>query len=488
MNKIKLIVTSLLLLDAWSACVAAEPAAKPNIVVILIDDMGYGDIGCFGSKMNRTPNLDRMVSEGMKMTSFYSAPLCSASRSQIMTGCYARRLSMPSVLFPDSGTGINPSEKTIADLLKPLGYATMIVGKWHLGDQPEFLPTQHGFDHYFGLPYSNDMGGETVKGNDTAKKGKGNGKNSRPPLPLIRDDKVIEAPANQDTLTSRYTDEAVKFITENKDHPFFLYLPHTAVHHPWHPGDAFKGKSKNGLYGDWIEEMDWSVGRVLATLKELKLDKNTLVIFTSDNGGIKGSRGGTGIPSNAPLQGYKGSTWEGGLRESSIAWWPGKIAPGSVSDAMLSEMDILPTVVKLAGGQVPTDRKIDGLDIWPVLSGQSKTSPHEALFYWQKGRIIAAVRSGPWKLSVVAQKEGEGKEEASAEGEAAQGELKLYNLDQDIGETTNVAAQNPDVVKRLQVLIAKMEADLGKNGSGIRPPGHVDHPKPLLMRTVSEYD
>jgi len=487
MNHKILIFASLCSLIAWGSAEASEPAAKPNIVVILIDDMGYGDIGPFGSKLNRTPNLDRMASEGMKLTSFYCAPLCTASRTQIMTGCYAKRVSMPTVLYPASSTGINPNEKTIADLLKPLGYATMIVGKWHLGDQPEFLPTRHGFDHYFGLPYSNDMGGETAKGNDTAKKSKGKGKNSRPPLPLMSDDKVIEAPALQDTLTSRYTEVAVKFITENKDRPFFLYLPHTAVHKPWHPGDAFKGKSRNGVYGDWIEEMDWSVGRVLATLKDLKLDQNTLVIFTSDNGGIKGLPGVKGAPSNAPLHGYKGSTWEGGLRESSMAWWPGKIVAGSTSDAMLSEMDVLPTVVHLAGGEVPTDRKIDGLDMWPVLSGQSRTSPHEALFYWHGARL-AAVRSGPWKLSVVAQKEGGSEEEASAEGEIAKGALHLYNLDKDIGETRDVAAQNPDVVKRLEGLIAKMEADLGKNGSGIRPAGHVANPKGLLMRTVAEYD
>jgi arylsulfatase A-like enzyme len=489
MYKIKLIVTSLLLLDAWCACVAAAPAAKPNIVVILIDDMGYGDIGPFGSKLNRTPNLDRMASEGMKMTSFYCAPLCTASRTQIMTGCYARRVSMPEVLFPCSSTGINPNEKTIADLLKPQGYATMIVGKWHLGDQSEFLPTRHGFDHYFGLPYSNDMGSEYTS---TKKK---KHKDDRPPLPLMLDDHVIEAPAIQDTLTSRYTDEAVKFITENKDRPFFLYLPHTAVHRPWHPGDAFKGKSSNGLYGDWIEEMDWSVGRVLATLKDLKLDHNTLVIFTGDNGSPKAKTGDVGKMSNAPLHGYKASTWEGGLRESSIAWWPGKITPGSVSDAMMSEMDVLPTVVKLAGGQVPTDHKIDGLDIWPVLSGQSKTSPHEALFYWLKNRI-EAVHSGPWKLSVEDQKVIEedstgGEEPKGGGGKEKKGEhsgLCLYNLDKDIGETKNVAAQNPDVVKHLEGLIAKMEADLGKNGSGIRPAGHTDHPKGLFMRTVAEYD
>jgi arylsulfatase A-like enzyme len=455
-----------------------KPASKPNIVVILIDDMGYGDIGCFGSKLNRTPNLDRMASEGMKMTSFYCAPICTASRTQIMTGCYSTRLGMPDVLFPCSAIGINPNEKTIADLLKPLGYATMIVGKWHLGDQPEFLPTRHGFDHYFGLPYSNDMGSE-LRTEDKL----------MPPTPLLRDNAVIEAPAIQDTLTARYTDEAVKFITENKDHPFFLYLAHTAVHRPWHPGADFKGKSGNGLYGDWIEEMDGSVGRVLDTLRNLKLDKNTLVIFTSDNGGVfvspkdgRGPEDTNGIVSNAPLRGWKATTFEGGMRESSIAWWPGKIAPGAVSDAVMSEMDVLPTVVHLAGGEVPTDRKIDGLDIWPVLSGQGQKSPHEALFYWSRDRIDA-VRSGPWKLSIHRRFF---KKDPTSKSEG----IELYNLDEDIGEARNVAAQHPDVVQRLQGLIDAMKKDIGKGkiGTELRKPGRVNNPKPLLLRSAAEYD
>jgi arylsulfatase A-like enzyme len=377
--------------------------------------------------------------------------------------------------MPCASTGINPEEKTIADLLKPLGYATMIVGKWHLGDQPEFLPTRHGFDHYFGLPYSNDMGNEYRSKNK-----------AYPPTPLMRDNTVFEAPADQDTLTSRYTDEAVNFITQNKDHLFFLYLAHTAVHRPWHPGADFKGKSRNGLYGDWIEEMDWSVGRVLDTLKHLKLDQNTLVIFTSDNGGVR--YGGTdGKVSNAPLRGHKGTTWEGGMRESSIAWWPGQIAPGTISDAVMSEIDVLPTVVHLAEGEVPTDRKIDGLDIWPVLSGQSQISPHKALFYWKADRA-EAVRSGPWKLSVYHSVTKSDRDEDPANTSKAG--IELYNLDKDIGETTNVAAQNPDVVKRLKPLIDDIQAEIRKKDphSGSRPPGHVANPKPLLLRTGTEYD
>jgi arylsulfatase A len=470
------------------SCLAAAPRAadtpKPNFVVILIDDMGYGDIGPFGSKLNRTPNLDRMAAEGMKLTSFYAAPVCTPSRAQMMTGCYAKRVSMPRVIFPACPTGLSTNEHTIAGLLNRQGYATMAIGKWHLGDQPEFLPTRHGFDHYLGLPYSNDMGRspkEPAKPAGGKKKGEAQ---SRPPLPLLRDAKVVEAPADQDTLTARYTTEAIKFITANKDRPFFLYLPHTAVHVPLHPGAAFKGKSANGTYGDWVEEVDWSVGRVLDTLRALKLAERTLVLFTSDNGPwlTQGTNGGVA----GPLHGGKGTTWEGGMREPTIAWWPGKIAARSACDAPMSEMDVLPTLVKLAGGEVPADRKIDGKDIWPLLSGQTKTFPHEALFYFNALRL-EAVRSGPWKLAVAPQ--GTGRRQGDAEPVKHTG-ARLYNLDADIGELNDVAAQNPEVVARLQKLVEEMNADLGATGEGpgVRPPGRVAQPQPLLIRAGTEYD
>ena len=472
----KNIITSIGLLSALltSAGHAAEPA-KPNFVVILVDDMGYGDIGSFGSKLNRTPNLDRMAEQGIKLTSFYAAPVCTPSRAQLLTGCYAKRVSLPQVVFPSCAIGLNPQEPTVSSLLKAQGYATMAIGKWHLGDQAEFLPTSHGFDHYFGLPYSNDMGGE----------GKSNNKgNVRPPLPLVRDDKVIEAPADQDSLTARYTDEAVKFITASKDQPFFLYFPHTAVHVPLHPGVKFKGKSNNGSYGDWVEEIDWSVGRVLDTLKQLKLDSKTLVIFTSDNGPwlSQGKHGGVA----GPLRGGKGSTWEGGMRVPTIAWWPGKIAPTTVCDAPLSEIDVLPTLVKLGGGTLPTDHKIDGLDIWPVLAGQSKESPHEALFYFNVNKL-EAVRSGAWKLAVAPQALRKAK--VDSENVKHTGP-RLYNLDTDIGEQSDVAAQHPEVVAKLQKFVTTMAADLGDTGPGpgVRPPGRVATPKPLLLRIASEYD
>ncbi len=278
-----------------------EKRNLPNFVVILIDDMGYGDIGPYGSKLNRTPVLDRMAAEGMKLTSFYAAPVCTPSRAQMMTGCYAKRVSLPNVLGPVSRIGIGSSERTVADLLRQQGYATMCIGKWHLGDQPEFLPTRHGFDHYLGLPYSNDMGGSGKPGD------------RRPPVPLVREQQVVEAPVQQDKLVERYTAEAVKFITANKDRPFFLYLPHTAVHVPIHPGKAFQGKSANGRYGDWVEEVDWSTGRVLDTLRSLKLDGRTLVLFTSDNGPWRSQGKDGGVA--GPLRGGKASTWEGGVRE-----------------------------------------------------------------------------------------------------------------------------------------------------------------------------
>jgi arylsulfatase A len=464
----------------------AADASKPNFVVILIDDMGYGDIGPFGSKLNRTPNLDRMASEGMRLTSFYAAPVCTPSRAQMMTGCYAKRVSMPQVIFPSCPTGLSAKEHTIASLLKQQGYATMAIGKWHLGDQPDFLPTRRGFDHYLGLPYSNDMGGPTNPPATPATKPKRkNGSDKpRPPLPLLRDGKVIEAPADQDTMTRRYTEEAVKFITANQDRPFFLYLPHNAVHVPLHPGAQFKGKSANGTYGDWVEEVDWSVGQVLDSLRRLKLTDRTLVIFTSDNGPwlTQGEKGGVA----GPLHGGKGTTWEGGVREPTIAWWPGRIATNSVCDAPMSEVDVLPTLVKLAGGQVPTDRKIDGKDIWPLLSGQTKTSPHEALFYFS-GLKLEAVRSGPWKLAVAPQ--GTGMRPGAAEPVKHTGP-RLYNLDNDIGELHDVAAENPEVVTRLQKLVQQMDADLGITGEGpgVRPPDRVASPQPLLKRVGAEYD
>ena len=472
-------VFTILLACSLSLALGQDTPQKPNFVIILADDMGYGDIGPYGSKLNRTPNLDRMAREGMKLTSFYACPVCTPSRAQFMTGCYAKRVSLPAVIFPVCPIGLNTNEAALPKLLQQQGYATFCVGKWHLGDQREFLPTQHGFDHYFGLPYSNDMGGGEDRPKEKAVKGR------RPPLPLVRDLEVIEtvSPAQQDKITERYTDEAVKFIREHKDQPFFLYLPHNAVHVPLHPGEKFRGKSANGTYGDWVEEVDWSAGRVLETLRELKLDERTLVIFTSDNGPwlTQGNKGGVA----GPLRGGKGSTWEGGVREPTIVRWPGRIEAGASCDAVTANLDVLPTFVKLAGGSVPADRRIDGADIWPLLSGATKESPREAHYYFN-GNRLEAVRSGPWKLAIVPQPERKPGEKAlGAEAEKTH-KPRLYNLVDDIGETTDLSAQHPDVVQRLQEFVAKMNADLGTKGTGpgVRPPGRVKNPIPLLLPGV----
>ncbi len=438
-------------------------APQPNVVIIFIDDMGYGDIGPFGATKQKTPQLDRMAKEGMRFTSFYAAPVCSVSRAQLMTGCYGARVSVPGVFFPGQSNGLHPAEFTIAERLKALGYATQCVGKWHLGDQPEFLPTKQGFDHYFGIPYSNDM----------QKKAEATGEQT---VPLMRDDAVAEllTDEQQTCLVERYTDEAVGFIRTNKDRPFFLYFPHSAVHTPIHPGKAFAGKSANGRFGDWVEEVDWSVGRVLDTLRELKIDRNTLVVFTSDNGPwlIRGSDGG----SAGPLRGGKGSTWEGGVRVPTLAWWPGQVPAGTACGAVAGTIDLLPTCVTLAGGQLPAEPVIDGRDLSALLLGQSKTSPREAHYYFAS-YSLQAVRQGPWKLAVAAQGEMKGKE---LPDDVKGNTPRLYNLDEEIGERTNLAEKHPEVVARLQGLIAAMDAEIGGNApKARRPAGEVKDAKTL---------
>jgi len=440
---------------------AAE--TPPNVVVIFMDDMGYGDIGPFGATKQKTPNLDRMAKEGMKLTSFYAAPACSVSRAQLLTGCYGPRINVPWVYMPVSSEGLNPKEITIADHLKKLGYATMCIGKWHVGDQPEFLPTKQGFDHYFGIPYSNDMQRTSTESGLRV-------------TPLLRDDKVTKllTDEEQSRIVESYTDEAINFISNNKEKPFFLYLPHTAIHTPIYPGKAFEGKSNNGRVGDWIEEVDWSSGRILDTLRELKLDKNTLVIFTSDNGPwlIKEKDSG----SAGPLRGGKGSTWEGGVRVPTLAWWPGKIPAASSVDAVAGTIDLLPTIVTIAGGAVPAEPIIDGRDISPLLLGKSKQSPREAHYYF-KGYNLEAVRQGPWKLALAPQIETMGR---SFDDDAKGSEPRLYHLDGEIGERTNVAAQNPEIVAKLTALAEKMKADIGKaGGPASRPAGKVQNPQPL---------
>lgn len=441
----------------------APPPVKPNIVIVFVDDMGYGDIGPFGATKQKTPNLDRMAREGMRLTNFYAAPVCSVSRAQLLTGCYGARISVPGVYGPGGKNGLNPAEHTIAERMKERGYATQCIGKWHVGDQPEFLPTRQGFDHYFGIPYSNDM---QKKSAETGGK----------VVPLVRDDKVEELLTDeaQSRIVERYTDEALGFIRKSKDRPFLLYLAHTAVHTPIYPGAAFAGKSANGRFGDWVEEVDWSTGRILDTLRGLKLDERTLVIFTSDNGPwlIKGADAG----SAGPLRGGKGSTWEGGVRVPTIARWPGKIAPGSVCDAVAGTIDLLPTAVALGGGSVPATPVIDGRDISPMLLGESATSPREAHYYFSQYQLDA-VRQGSWKLALAPQHETMGKGTLpDASGPAP----RLYNLQQDLGEKANVADKHPEIVAKLQALATRMDHEIGgKSPTARRPAGEVANAKTL---------
>lgn len=461
-------------LFATFTCNVIAKDTQPNFIIINIDDLGYADIGPYGSKINRTPHLDQMAKEGRKLTSFYAAPVCSPSRAALMTGCYPKRaLPIPHVLFPANNVGLAPGEITIAEILKKAGYATGIVGKWHLGDQAEFLPNQQGFDHHFGLPYSNDMGpvGDGVR-TDLGKpipeqKNKNAG---QPPLPLLRNGKVVKRvlPDDQQALVELYTKESVDFIVKNKAKPFFLYLAHSSVHFPLYPGKAWAGKSPHGIYSDWVEETDWSVGQVLDTLRKEGLADKTLVIFTSDNGGTP-----RGL--NTPLRGHKGSTLEGGMRVPTIAWWPGKIPPSTQTDAIAGMFDILPTFAALAGASAPTDRKIDGVNIWPHLSGDSKANPAHETFYYYRGLRLEAVRHGDWKLHLpVPAGTGKGKNPAAP--------AKLYNLKDDIGEAKDLTAEHPDIVKKLEALVALMKDDLGLDGtaSGSRELGKAPKGLPII--------
>ncbi len=430
-------------------------AELPNFIIIFTDDQGYEDIGCFGSPKIKTPHLDKMATEGRKFTSFYSAnSVCSPSRAALMTGSYPTRVSVPGVLFPRHEIGLNPDEVTIAEVLKGKGYATACIGKWHIGHKPKFLPTRQGFDSYFGIPYSNDMTIDpealladniNLRNGFTADRIKKE-KPKKNLVPLMRNEEVIEYPCDQTTLTKRYTEEAVKFISENKDSPFFLYLPHTMPHIPLFASEQFKGKSKRGLYGDTIEEIDWSVGQILKSIKETGIDQKTLVIYTSDNGPWKLDRGRGG--SAYPLRGYKFQTYEGGMRVPCIMRWPGKVPEGTSCDEVAASIDLMPTIAKLAGAKLLKDRKIDGKDIWPLMSGtEGAVSPHD-MYYYYKGNRLESARQGKWKIR------RSGKKSQSVE---------LYDLDSDISETKNLAKENEALVKDMIKKMNLFDEDLKKS-------------------------
>jgi arylsulfatase len=465
------------------ALVPVHAASRlPNIVIIFTDDQGYGDVGVFGAKGFETPNLDQLAKEGCKFTNFHVAqPVCSASRAGLMTGCYPNRIGIHGALGPLAKVGINDDEMTLAELLKQKSYATGMTGKWHLGRPTQFLPTHHGFDEYFGLPYSNDM----WPSHPEAKRG------TYPPLPLIEGDQVIDSevtPNEQTNLTTLYTERAVKFIERNHDRPFFFYLAHSMPHVPLHVSDKFKGKSRQGLYGDVIMEIDWSVGEVVNALKKHNLENDTLVIFTSDNGPWLSY--GNHAGSAGPLREGKGTCWEGGTREPCIMRWPGKIRKNTTNDRMMMTIDLFPTIAKLVGAELPK-HKIDGLDVWPLLAGEKgANNPHDAyLSYYRQGELQAVTSGdGYWKLylphsfNTLAGRRG-GTNGIPAKYEPAKvSEPELYDLKNDIGEKKNVASANPEIVQRLLAFAEKAREDLGdsltnRKGTGVREPGRVAEAK-----------
>jgi arylsulfatase A len=458
---------------AWlHLCVIAQTitaVASPNFIIILADDLGYGDLGCYGSKTISTPRIDSMAAEGIRLTSFYAAaPICSPTRAALLTGRYAQRAGMPFVLFPTERKGLPPEEFTLAEILKTRGYATACIGKWHLGHQAPFRPRQQGFDYFFGLPYSND----SLKQPENEP--------FHPvlapvDLPLLRNEEIVEAPVNQEPLTERYTEEAIRFIRENRTRPFFLYLPHTFPHKPLYAEEKFRGKSKGGLYGDTVEALDWSTGRILDVLKELKIDENTLIVFTSDNGAAPpggekfGKDRGAG-GSNLPLRGRKFTSFEGGFRVPCVIRWPGHIPAGQVSAELSTVMDFVPTLAKLANAKLPRDRVLDGKNLWPILCGKKNARSDYDIFAYYLDLQLQAVRVGDWKLFLP---QNESPKPTTIMYETMLKALtnhfplrrapELYNLKENIAESLNVAAEHPETVERLMKLARKFDAAMQKD-------------------------
>jgi arylsulfatase A-like enzyme len=434
----------------------------PNIILILFDDLGYGDLGCYGNQLNRTPNIDKMAKDGLLLKDFCVASSVSTpSRAALLTGCYPKRISMHvnadpvpiwdkgrQVLFPASWKGLNPNEITIAEMLKTHSYSTACVGKWHLGDQLPFLPTEQGFDYYYGIPYSHDMDRKIC------------------PLPLMEQKKVIESPVSIDSLTYKYTIRAKEYIRSNKNKSFFLYLSHNMTHVPLSASKNFRGKSKNGIYGDAIEELDWSVGEILKTLKEENLEENTLIILTSDNGAAVGC--------NAPLRGKKATIYEGGFRVPCIIKWPNVIQKNRVSNSLITSMDILPTIAYYCNIKLPVDRIIDGKNVSSILSGIDDKSPTEVFYYYQKNQL-QAVRWKNWKYYLPLDK----KIMHPAMDIIESSKAYLYDLDNDVTESKNLLSEYPNVVKKMESLIIEVRNDMGDwncEGNNIRPAGYIDEP------------
>jgi arylsulfatase A-like enzyme len=466
----RLLVLFGLLCGLAGLCQAGQDDRPPNVVIVYADDLGYADLGCYGAQGYRTPNLDRMAREGVRFTDFYVAQaVCTASRVALLTGCYPNRVGLLGALGPSSRVGIADEETTLAEVFKSRGYATAIYGKWHLGHHPQFLPPRHGFDEYFGLPYSNDMWPR----HPTNPK-------AYPDLPLIEGDRVKQLDPDQTQLTTWYTERAVAFVEAHRDEPFFLYVPHAMPHVPLFVSDKYAGKTERGLFGDVISEIDWSVGQILDALKRHGLDERTLVMFASDNGPWLSY--GDHAGSAHPLREGKGTSFDGGVRVPFLARWPGRIPAHSIVSEPAMTIDLLPTLAHLIGAKLP-DRTIDGRDITPLLMAQSGAkSPHEAYyFYW--GGELQAIRSGPWKLhfpheyrSMEGQPPGSGGKPGPYKTSTI--DLALFDLSADPGESRDLTAQHPEIVERLQTLAETARRDLGdtttrRQGEGVRSPGRL---------------
>lgn len=448
-----------LAMGLWLLCLFMAPmvqaidANRPNFVIIFTDDLGYGDLGSFGSESIKTPNIDRMATEGRRFTNFMVAsPLCTPSRAALLTGSYPKRVDMPRVLFPYSQKGLNPDEFTIADLLKSEGYATACIGKWHLGHHPETLPMELGFDRYYGIPYSNDM---NHPDNKNKPKGGPDGmdalwKNPGSTLtewntPLMENDVIIEVPVDQRTITRRYTDQAIEFITENKDTPFFLYLPHSMPHIPLYVPDDYYDPDPKNAYIRVIEHIDAEVGRLIEAIESLGLDDNTVVIFTSDNGPWLRFEHHAG--SAGPLRAGKGTTFEGGQRVPCVAWGPGHIPAGTESDELFTTLDLLPTIAAMTNSELPANRIIDGLNASALLLGDAAPSPRHEFLYYNGRTHLEGIRVGNWKLLV----------------KPKEPKIQLFNLNESIGETTNLAEAHPHIVDQLRRRMEQLDREIGKN-------------------------
>jgi arylsulfatase A-like enzyme len=471
-----------------------RPDRPPNVVLILMDDMGYADIGCYGALGYQTPAIDRIASDGLRFTSFYAAQaVCSASRAALLTGCYSERVGIQGALMPWATNGLGPSEQTLADLLRARGYATACFGKWHLGHHRPFLPLQHGFDEYLGLPYSNDMWPVDFDGRPAT----GGVKATYPPLPLIDGNDQVGVIRNLDdqaTLTGRYTERALRFVDRNRNRPFFLYLPHSMVHIPIAASPAFRGRTRQGLYADMMTEVDDSVGRILGRLASLGLDQDTLVIFTSDNGPWLNF--GRHAGSAGPLREGKGTAFEGGVRVPCVVRWPGRIRPGTTASQLAATMDLLPTIVAAAGAPEPRNR-IDGVNLLPLLEGGADANPRRQFFYYY-GRQLRGVRKDRWKLLLPHTSDSYSGQEPGRDGfpgriVPVKIGLALYDLTSDIGESRDVAAEHPDVVAELQALAESARDDLGdtltgRTGKGVREPGRLvpDGPRSVAHAAVGK--